>query len=123
MLPARLIRALGCFPLIVAWPKGMKLFLALVTLVVPFQLLGVSAYFILARSDAYRAHLAGALTPPLVFSALFSALFLWRYYHPGPLGLIEGGVNLVILIVLVVGTALHLIGGAALYYILYRRHG
>jgi hypothetical protein len=101
----------------------MKLLLTLLILVVLLQLLGVAAYFILLKSSVYRAHLAGALTPPLAFFVLFLALFLWRYYHPGPMGLIEGRVNLIILVTSVVGTTLHLTGGAVLYYVLYRRRG
>ncbi len=99
----------------------MRLFVAFVALVLPFQLLGAAAYFILARSNPYHAHLAGALIPPLTFFAVFLALFLWRYYHPGMLMLAEGAVNLVILVVMLVGTSVHLAGGAISYYILYRR--
>ncbi len=113
----------GLLPLIARWHESMKLFFTLVILVVPFQLLGVMAYFILVKSSVYRAHVAGAVIPPLAFFIVFLTLFLWRYYHPGPLGLIEGGVNLIILVALVAGTALHLTGGAVLYYILYRRRG
>jgi hypothetical protein len=55
------------------------------------------------------------------FFVTFLALFLWCYYHPGMLILADGAINLAILIVLVVGTALHLVGGASVHLILYRR--
>ena len=37
--------------------------------------------------------------------------------------LVEGAINLIILIVLVIGKTLHLIGGATVHFILYRKRG
>ena len=99
----------------------VKLILMLVILLLPFQLLGVAAYFVLVKSDLRRAHIAGVLLPAATFFVIFFVLFLWRYYHPGMLMLGEGGINLIILIVMVAGTALHLVGGAIIHFILYRR--
>ena len=99
----------------------IPLVLMLAVIVLPFQLLGVAAYYALARSNVRRAHIAGVLVPALTFFVVFLALFLWRYYHPGMFLLIEGGINLVILIVLVLGTLLHLVVGAIVHLILYRR--
>ena len=100
-----------------------KLILILVILVLPFQLLGAVVYHLLARSNPARAHIFGAAIPALTFFAVFLALFLWRYYHPGMMLLVEGGINLIILVVLLAGTFLHLFGGVIAHYILYRRHG
>jgi hypothetical protein len=95
----------------------------LVILLLPFQLLGVAAYFVLEKSDLRRAHLACVLVPAAAFFVTFLALFLWRYYHPGMLMLGEGAINLFILVVMVAGTSLHLVGGAIVHFILYRRKG
>ena len=99
----------------------MKLILILAILVLPFQLLGLAAYSVLVKSDLRRAHLAGVLVPAAAFFITFLALFLWRYFHPGMLMLGEGAINLFILIVMVAGTALHLVGGATVHFILRRR--
>jgi uncharacterized membrane protein YozB (DUF420 family) len=98
-----------------------KLVAMLAVLVLPFQLLGAAVYSKLVKSNVRRAHIAGVLVPALSFFVVFLTLFLWRYYHPGMLMLIEGGINLIILVILVVGTALHLVGGTIAHYILYRR--
>ena len=101
----------------------MKLILVLVILLLPFQFLGVAAYFVLVKSDLRRAHIAGVLIPAATFFVTFLVLFLWHYYHPGMLMLGEGAINLIILIVMVAGTALHFVGGAIVHSILYRRKG
>jgi hypothetical protein len=103
--------------------KVAKLILMLVILLLPFQLLGVAAYFVLVKSDLRRAHISGALVPAVTFFVTFLALFLWRYYHPGMLMLGEGAINLFILIVMVAGAALNLVCGAIIHFILYRRKG
>jgi hypothetical protein len=94
-----------------------------VILLLPFQLLGVAACLVLAKSDLRRANIAGVLVPAATFFVTFLALFLWSYYQPGMLMLGEGAINLIILIVMVAGTALHLVGGAIVHFILYRRKG
>ena len=103
--------------------KFVKLILMLVILLLPFQLLGAAAYTLLVKSDLRRAHIAGVLVPAATFLVTFLALFLWCYYHPGMLMLGEGAINLSILIVMAAGTALHLVGGAIVHFILYRRKG
>jgi hypothetical protein len=95
----------------------------LVLLLLPFQLLGMAAYFMVEKSDLRRAHIAGVLVPAATFFVAFLALFLWRYYHPGMLMLGEGAINLFILVVMVAGTALQLVGGGIVHFILYRRKG
>ena len=101
----------------------MKSILMLVILLLPFQLLGVAAYSVLVKSDQRRAHIAGVLVPAASFFVTLLALFLWRYYHPGMLMLGEGAIILIILIAMVAGTAVHLVGGAIVHFILYRRKG
>jgi hypothetical protein len=101
----------------------MKLILMLVILLLPFQLLGVAVYYVLVKSDSRRAHIIGALVPAATFFVTFLALFLWSYYHPGMLMLGEGAINLIILIVMVAGAALHLVGGGIVHFVLYRRKG
>jgi len=98
-----------------------KLILMLVILLLPFQLLGVAAYFVLVKSNLRRAHTAVVLVPAAAFFVTFLALFLWRYFHPGMLMLGEGAINLFILIVMVTGTPLQLAVGAIVRSILYRR--
>jgi hypothetical protein len=99
----------------------MKVLLVFAIIVLPFQLLGMIAYFILVKSNPLRARRAGVLVPAATFFATFLVLFLWRYFHPGMLMLAEGGINLIILVVMVAGAALNLGCGALLYFILYRR--
>ena len=53
----------------------------------------------------------------------FLAIFLWSYFHPGMLMLAEGGINLIILIVMVAGVILNLICGAVVHFILSRWEG
>ena len=100
-----------------------QLLAMLTVLMLPFQLLGLAAYFKLVKSNVRRAHIAGALIPALTFFVVFAALLMWRYYNPGMLMLAEGAINLIILVVLVIGTALHLVGGsgATVHFILYRK--
>ena len=99
----------------------MKLVFLLAILILPFQLLGLAAYLFIVKSDVRRAHITGVLVPAITFFLTFLLLFLWRYYHPGMLMLGEGGINLVILVGMVIGTTLHLAGGAIVHYIFYRR--
>ena len=100
----------------------MKVLLVFVIILLPFQLLGIAAYFILVKSNPLRARRAGVLIPAATFFATFLALFLWRYFHPGMLMLAEGGINLIILVVMVAGAALNLGCAAVVYLILYRRN-
>ncbi len=98
-----------------------KLIIALIVLVLPFQLLGVAAYFMIVKSSVRNAHIAGALVPTLAFFSVMLAWFLWSYYHPTVMMLVDGAVNLVILALLIGGTLLHFIGGTIVYFILYKR--
>ena len=100
----------------------MKFLLVFAVILLPFQLLGAAAYFILVKSNPWRARRAGVLVPPAAFFATFLALFLWRYFNPGMLMLAEGGINLIILVVMVAGAALNLGCAAIVYFILYRRN-
>ena len=99
----------------------MKIVLILVIFLLPFQLLGLAAYSVLVKSNLRRAHITGVVVPATSFFVTFLALFLWRFFHPGMLMLGEGAINLIILIFMVVGTALHLIVGAIVHFTLYRR--
>ena len=100
-----------------------KLIITAAILLLPFQLIGMASYFILVKSDQRRAHKAVVLIPAVTFLVTFSAIFLWRYFHPGMLMLAEGAINLMILIFLVVGTFLNLICGTIVHFILYRFKG
>ena len=100
-----------------------KFILLFVILLLPFQLIGVAAYFVIVKSDLRRAHIAGVLVPTITFFVTFLVLFLWSYYHPGMMIMADGAINLAILIVMVAGTALHLSGGTIVHFILYRRKG
>ncbi len=101
--------------------QAAKFILLLVILLLPFQLIGVAAYFMIVKSDLRRAHIAGVLVSTVAFFVTFLALFLWHYYHPGMMIMADGAINLAILIIMVAGTALHLFGGAIVHFILYRR--
>jgi uncharacterized membrane protein YozB (DUF420 family) len=83
----------------------------------------MASYFMLVKSNQRRAHKAVVLIPAATFFATFLALFLWRYFYPGMLMLAEGGINLIILIVMVVGTTLNLICGAIVHSLLSRWKG
>jgi uncharacterized membrane protein YozB (DUF420 family) len=98
-----------------------KLILMLVIFSLPFQLLGVAAYFVLVKSDLRRAHIAGVIVPAATFFLTFLVLYLWCCYHSGMLMLAEGAINLFILVVMVTGTTSHLVGGAIVHFILYRK--
>jgi len=100
-----------------------KLIIAAAILLLPFQLIGMASYFMLVKSDQRRAHKAVVLIPAAAFFVTFLAIFLWRYFHPGMLMLGEGGINLIILIVMVVGTTLNLICGVVVHFILSRWKG
>ena len=102
--------------------RTVTLLLVFTIILLPFQLLGVAAYFILVKSNPWRARRAGVLVPAGTFFAAFLALFLWRYFHPGMLMLAEGGINLIILVVMVAGAALNLGCASIVYMFLYRKN-
>jgi hypothetical protein len=95
-----------------------KLILVFAIFLLPFQLLGAAVYLILVKSNRRNAQIALTLVPAATFFVTFLALFLWRYFHPGMLMLGEGAISLFILVVMVAGTAMHLICGAIVYFIL-----
>jgi hypothetical protein len=94
-----------------------KLILLFAIFLLPFQLLGVAVYFILVKSGKRNAQIAFVLVPAASFFLTFLGLFLWRYFHPGMLMLGEGAINLFILVVMAAETALHLICGSIVYFI------
>lgn len=98
-----------------------KLILLVAVLLLPFQLLGVGAYFVLRKNDQQRANTAVVLVPAGTFAVTFLAMFLWSYFHPGMMFMVSGAINLFILILLVSGTFLNLAVGAIVRSILQRR--
>ena len=100
-----------------------KIILLLVVLLLPFQLVGVVTYFVLMKSDPYRADIAVVLVPAAACFAIFFLLFLWCYFNPGMMIMVDGAVNLFVLIVAVVGTALNLVCGVIVRFILRRSKG
>jgi hypothetical protein len=54
------------------------------------------------------------MVPAAAFAVTFLAVFIWSYFHPGMMFMVNGAINLFILIVLAVGTLLNLAVGAIL---------
>ena len=100
-----------------------KIIITVAILLLPFQLVGMVVYFMLVKSDQSRAHKAVVFIPAATFFVAFLAIFLWSYFHPGMLMLAEGAINLLILIVMVIGTTLNLICGTIVRFIFSRWNG
>ena len=100
-----------------------KLIFLLVILVLPFQVLGVIAYYVLRKSDLQHARRACVLLPPAVFFIVFFVMFLFCYFTPDMMFMVGGMINLFVLILMAIGTVLNLAAGAGVRFILDRKNG
>ena len=99
----------------------ITLVLWLVVVVLPFQLVGLASYRLFKRSHIKRARRAAALLPAVACFIVFLALYMWNYYHPQGMGMVDAIGNLFLLVMLVAGSVLNLLCGLAVQFLLRRR--
>ena len=91
-----------------------KLAIWLAVMLVPFQILGLIASSYAGQDNARKV---GVLLPPLVFFIIFLCLYLWNYYNPQGMGLLDAVGNLILLVMLAAGSILNFLCALVIQFI------
>jgi hypothetical protein len=94
--------------------EWIKLIIWLAILIIPFQIIG----FIVSRYiEQTNARKVVVLLPAMIFFVIFLGLYLWNYYNPKGMELVDAIGNLILLVMLVIVTILNFLCALVIQFI------